>query len=158
MAQEYRSYYKKGNEKIWTLRRLKKIGSSIEFMIDVYIKEIRSLLEQAVQIWHSGLTLKQDAQIERVQKTALFVILDKNYLNYENSCVETGLDTLRQRREDLCYNFSKKNLKSKDVLFTKVDGNHNLRRGKVKVKEYFCRTKRFRNSPLPYLARLLNSK
>ena len=55
---------------------------SIEYMTEVYIKEIRSLLEQAVPIWHSGLTVIQENAIERVQKAALFVILDDNYINY----------------------------------------------------------------------------
>ena len=42
---------------------------------DVYVKEIRSLLELAVPAWHSGLSKKQTADIERVQKVAVKVIL-----------------------------------------------------------------------------------
>ena len=147
----------KAMKRIWILRRLKKIGSSVSFMTDVYIKEIRSLLEQSVPLWHNALTLTQDAQIERVKKTTLYVILGNSYINYEDACSLSGLDTLKQRRESLCYGFAKKNLKSNDILFTKDNITLNLRRDKQKVKEYFCNTKRFEKSPLPYLAKLLNS-
>ena len=44
-------------------------------MLDVYLKEIRSILELAVPAWHSGLTQKQSADIERVQRVAV-----KSYL------------------------------------------------------------------------------
>ena len=37
-------------------------------ILDVYEKEIRSILELAVPAWHSGITLKQSRDIERVQK------------------------------------------------------------------------------------------
>ena len=46
-------------------------------------KEVRSILEFAVPLWHSGLTLKQSHSIERIQKTALAIILDENYINYD---------------------------------------------------------------------------
>ena len=90
---------KKAMKRIWILRRLKKIRSSVKFMVEVYEKEILSLLEQAVPVWHSGLTVIQENAIERVQKAALYVILDSNYNNYENACAITGLTPLKQRRE-----------------------------------------------------------
>ena len=43
--------------------------------MDVYIKEIRSLVELAVPAWHSGVTLKQCADIGRVQRVAVLIIL-----------------------------------------------------------------------------------
>ena len=57
-------------ERMWILRRLKKYNLGIEHICDTYIKEIRSLLELAVHVWHSGLTVKQSRDIERVQKIA----------------------------------------------------------------------------------------
>ena len=125
-------------------------------MIEVYEKEILSLLEQAVPVWHSGLTVIQENAIERVQKAALYVILDSNYNNYENACAITGLTPLKQRREQICLKFARKNLKQKDSLFKKENISLNLRR-KERVKEYFCRTRRFERSPLPYLSKLLNN-
>ena len=143
-------------ERIWILRRLKNINMSVPFMIDVYIKEVRSLLEQVVPAWNGGLTQIQIHAIERVQKTALYIILDKNYTNYEVACSITGLEPLDIRREEICLNFARKNLKSSDCLFIKANQRVDPRRKNDKVKEYFCHTKRFENSSLPYLAKLLN--
>ena len=122
---------------------------------------MRSVLEGAVQIWNGGLTKMQISAIERVQKTALYIILDKNYVNYEMACTISGLEPLDVRREKLCLSFSKKNLKSNEPLFEKVKQNENIRsksaNKKYLVKEYKCRTARFEKSSLPYLAKLLNS-
>ena len=152
---------KKGMKKIWVLRRLKKMRMTKSFMIDVFIKEVRSVLEGAVQIWNGALTQKQIAAIERVQKTALHIILDKNYVNYEMACTITGLEPLDVRREMLCLNFARKNLKSSESLFMKAKQNENIRSKSANkryiVKEYSCRTARFEKSSLPYLAKLLNN-
>ena len=43
--------------------------------IDVYIKQVRSVMELAVPVWHSSLTLADKVAIERVQKAALQLIL-----------------------------------------------------------------------------------
>ena len=40
---------------------------STQEMFDVYIKEIRSVLELAVPVWHSGLTKSQITKIENIQ-------------------------------------------------------------------------------------------
>ena len=56
---------------------IEKMGMSVKFMIDVFIKEVRSILEMAVPLWNGGLNQIQVASIERVQKTALFIIFDK---------------------------------------------------------------------------------
>ena len=84
----------------------------------VYVKEIRSLLELAVPAWHSGLTLKQSADIERVQKVAVKVILSelatgKSELTYDMVLVVLDLEPLEVRRERLCLSFAKKTLKSR---------------------------------------------
>ena len=57
----------KARQKLWTLRRMKKLHFDIFQLLDVYTKEVRSLLELAVPVWHSSLTRLQSAQIERIQ-------------------------------------------------------------------------------------------
>ena len=54
---------KKAYSKMWTLRRLKLMEIEPLKILDVYKKEIRSVLELAVPAWHSGLTLRQAADI-----------------------------------------------------------------------------------------------
>ena len=47
----------------------------VEELKDVFIKQIRSVLELAVAVCHSSITLSERADIERVQNSALHVIL-----------------------------------------------------------------------------------
>ena len=55
-------------KKLWILRRLRVLIDDDSFLVDVYQKEVRSILEFGVPAWHSGLTKLQSSQIERVQK------------------------------------------------------------------------------------------
>ena len=143
--------------KLWTLRRLKKLNFDLFHILDVYTKEVRSLLELAVPVWHSGLTRLQSAQIERVQKTAFHIILGDEYSGYDFACILLGMETLEQRRLKLCIKFAKKDLKSQKTMFIKTKKTTNTRAKPSKVKEIICRTNRFRKSALPYLSSLLNS-
>ena len=65
----------KAFHRLWVLRRLKTLGASNHDLLDVYIKQVRSILELAVPDWHSGLTLGETADIERVQRAALQILL-----------------------------------------------------------------------------------
>ena len=57
---------KKAFGRIWMLRRLKNLGADTGQLIDVYIKQIRSVLELAVPVWHSSLTVADRLRIEKV--------------------------------------------------------------------------------------------
>ena len=48
--------------KIWTIRRLKNLGLTNDFIFDVYTKEIRSILEFGAPVWTGGL---MDADSEK---------------------------------------------------------------------------------------------
>ena len=89
-------------------------------MFDVYSKEIRSILELAVPVWHSGLTRQQSTDIERIQKIAFRLILKENYINYSIACEALGTQTLYERRIKLCKNFASKNFQSNYSMFTEV--------------------------------------
>ena len=131
-------------------------------ILDVYLKEIRSLLELAVPAWHSGLTLKQSVDIERVHRVALAIILSdvatgKSELNYDMAMVVLEIEPLEVRRQKLCLSFAKKTLKSRHCDMFSVNGNQHYTRNKTKYFENQTNTKRYFNSPLNYLTRLLNS-
>ena len=146
----------KAAQKLWTLRRLKKFNLDIFKIFDVYSKEVRSLLELAVPVWHSGLTKHESARIETIQKTAFKIILGDNFVNYDVACTLFGVEPLELRRVDLCLNFAKKDLKKDHSIFVKQRVVTRTRRIPDKVKEIKCRTQRFQKSSLPYLSRLLN--
>ena len=104
---------KKAYKKMWTLRRMKVLDVEPSIICDVYVKEIRSLLELAVPAWHSGLTKKQTADIERVQKVAVKVILSDcnngiSDLTYDMAMAVLTLEPLQARRDKLGVTFAKK--------------------------------------------------
>ena len=141
-----------------TLRRLKKLNLDPFKIFDVYTKEVRSLLELAVPVWHSGLTKHQSTQIERIQKAAFHIILDDGYVSYEVACTLLGTEPLEYRREQLCINFAKKDIKREQTIFTKTLLTTNTRRPRPEVKKITCITKRYQKSSLPYLSKLLNAQ
>ena len=129
----------------------------IHQMFDVYTKEIRSILEMAVPVWHSGLTNQQTADIESVQKVAMRIILQNKYITYESACQTFSAQTLSEIRTKLCTKFATKNLRNENSFFTKVGTNVQTRQISNLVNEFKCNFGRFFKSSLPYLARLLNS-
>ena len=146
----------KAMKKMWILRSMKKSGLSYKELLDAYCKEVRSILELAVPVWHSGLTKKQQSQIERIQKVALTIILGENYSSYDVACTLAEMEPLGSRRENMCLKFIKKNILSSAPLLTPCKTSSITRSKRKIVNEYFCRTESFKKSSLPYLARLAN--
>ena len=69
---------------------------------DVYIKQIRSVLEFGVPVWNSGHTKDEVDDIERVQKSYLQIVLGSKYDNYENALGLASIKSLQCRRYTLC--------------------------------------------------------
>ena len=61
----------KAYSNLWMLRRLKQLNVDTAKILDVYMKEVRSLVELAVPAWHGLLTKSQSADVERVQRVAV---------------------------------------------------------------------------------------
>ena len=90
---------KKGYGRLWMMRRLKKLGVNTQELLDIYHKQVRSVLELAVPVWQPGLTQQEVEQIERVQKCALHIIMGDNYKDYSNALQTLNCETLNTRRE-----------------------------------------------------------
>ena len=147
-------------KRLWMLRRLKSLGTELPELIDVYIQQIRSVLEFAVPVWHSGLTQCNRYDIERVQKAALHVLLGDNYESYSNALKVSGLESLEARRSKLCLKFATKSAKHpKHKKWFKLNNRLTVTR---QVQPKFCpvvsRTSRFSKSPISYLTSILNQK
>ena len=151
---------KRANSKLWCLKRLKKLGAKTEDLIDVYIKQIRSILEFATPVWHPGLNGEQRLSVERIQKCAFNIILGEKYSSYRSALCELKMETLFYRRDKLCKKFAKKAQKhSKFSKWFKPSCETRLTRLK---KDTFCeviaRTVRFGRSPISFLTNLLNNQ
>ena len=99
--------------------------------------------------------------MERVQKAAVRVIMGKNYISYKNSLKELKIDSLEVRREKLCISFAKKCIKNEKVkdMFPLKKIKHQMKKRKdEKFQTFKARTKRYKNSALPYMRRLLNTE
>ena len=149
----------KARQKLWILKRMLNFGFTHVEAYDVYQKEVRSVLEYAVPVWHSGLTHKQSSEIESIQRLAFKIILGPAYVTYEAACSYFRTLTLEQRRLDICLKFVRKNIESDNSLFEPANiHGRNLRPRKTKVRETKCNTVRFQRSSIPFLATLANSK
>ena len=155
----------KGYSRLWMLRRLKGLGASEVEMLDVYQKQVRSVLELAVPVWQAGLTQQEVKQIERVQRTALYIILGDKYTSYDQALDLLECDKLSDRRYKLCETFAKKSQKHPKYQNWFCENkstapNVKTRSEKFIQKKIFnpvkTRTSRYENSPLPYLTDVLN--
>ena len=98
---------KKAFSRLWLMRRLNIFGANQSELLDVYIKQVRSVLEFAAVVWHAGLTQINTTDIERVQKRALAIILGPKYTSYENSLKTVNLESLKTRREKFSLSFAR---------------------------------------------------
>ena len=147
-------------KKIWCLKRLKQLGAKPSDLMDVYIKQIRCLLEFAVTVWHPSLTNEDRLKIERVQKAALYVIMGQEYRSYRTALKHFQLETLFLRRNKLCKTFAIKSLKDKKFSkwFKPNQKRVYTRYLSPKFCEVYYRTERFRKSPISYLTNILNNQ
>ncbi|KAI8502529.1 hypothetical protein Bbelb_201170 [Branchiostoma belcheri] len=152
---------KKGNKRLFMLRRLKSFGVPVEDLVTVYCGFIRPILEYCAPVWHHGLTRKQTATLERVQKRACRIILGQKYTDYTTGLQMCKLETLEKRRAVLCTKFAHSMTTSEriaDLLpnTRRQEHGRNLRNSN-KMTLAPCRTARFQNSPVPSLLSLLNT-
>ena len=97
---------------------------SLSHLITLYQtspKEVRSVLELVVPVWHSGITRLQAGDIERIQKISFKIKLGVRYNGYKSACTLFSAQTLEERRIKLCIKFAFKNLKSENCLFGKLE-------------------------------------
>ena len=127
----------------------------------IYKIFVRGALEQSCTVWHSSLTKDQQGDLERVQKSALKVIMGKNYESYENACESLQIEDLSTRRTRLSLQFTKKCLNNnqlKTLFPRKVKKSKMATRHQDKFEVKFARTERLRKSAIPSMQKLLNSQ
>ena len=146
---------RKAMTKLWMLRRLKKMGADQKTLLDLYIKQIRSILEYAALVWQPGLYKMNVEELERVQKSAFAIIYGRQ--PYESVLKRNNINTLDQRREDLCHKFAIKSSRHPQYSkwFNPKSKNINTRCKKPFYDVPF-KTNRWKNSPIPYMTNLLN--
>ena len=139
---------------MWFLRRLKTLGASLETLLDIYKLFIRSHLEFCAPLWAGALSTKNNQDLERVQKTALKIILGHRYRSYDDALELIEEESLEERRISLCRKFVKTFSRNPNYSYLFPKGIST--RTKFTYLEPECRTKRFGRSAIPHLIRILN--
>ena len=150
---------KKANKRLWILRRLKFLGAQQDDLIDLYIKQIRSVLELAVPAWHGAITQEERVDIERIQKSAAHIILGEEYSSYREALESLNLQSLQSRRDKLCLNFAKKAEKHTKFQkwFKPAHYRDETRQERFKYCKVQARHNRFKISPISFLTEMLNT-
>ena len=149
----------KAYSRIHMLTKLKYVGTKKEDLINIYILFIRSLLEYCSVVWHSSLTVDQTNDVENVQRVCLRVILGDDYDDYPGSLVKTGLDLLKNRRQQKCLTFGLKCIQHPKHRKMFPMNENNLRyqtRHRELFKVNTARTSYYQSSSIIYIQTKLN--
>ena len=153
------SIIKKANARMELVRRVAGFGAAEEDLKIIYFLFVRSLLEQSAPVWHSSLTEENSDDLERVQKSAVKIILGTKYLGYEKSLAKLDMLSLKERREQLCLSFAEKCVKKPKTqnMFPTNKKKHLM---ETRNPEHYMVTKanteRFKKSAIIYMQNLLN--
>ena len=108
--------------------------SNVQDLKSIYLTYIRSVQEQSAVVWHSGLKVKNRRDLQWVQKAAVRVILKTKYTTYwyKEGLRKLKIETLEQRREQLCLKFAQNCLKNEKVrnVFHKKKNIHQMKKRK----------------------------
>ena len=150
---------RRANGRMQMLRKAASFGASVEDLKEIYVLFIRSILEQSAVVWHSSLTVENIESLERVQKSAVRIILGRSSINYEESLIKLGMEYLESRRDSLCLGFAQKCVKNPKLshLFPENKSNHKMKlRKSEKYFVQFSHTERLQRSPIIHMQNLLN--
>ena len=96
----------KSSRRLYMLNRLKRFGLPEEDLVSVFVSYVRPVVEYATPVWHGCLTEEQSKKLESIQKRACRIILGAKYNSYTEALDLTGLQTLSNRRIQLCTKFA----------------------------------------------------
>ena len=150
-------------KRFYMLYRARQFKFSVDTLFRIYTWFIRTTLEYAVPVWHSGINACHSLTLERVQKRCMRIILGARYIDYDSALAKFNTSTLEKRRIALCYKFAKNLLKSPrhrhflPPTFREIH-EHNTRgsSGGRLIPSVLCKRARYYNSSIPYMVRLLN--
>ena len=150
---------KKANARMQLLRKVASFGTSQGELKDIYVLFIRSLLEQSATVWNSSLSQENISDLERIQKTAVKIILGDQFKTYEQGLLKLDMESLSERRQALCLSFAQKCTKNPKTshMFPRNEKIHTMDTRKQEIfKVQHANTERLRKSSIIYMQHLLN--
>ena len=149
----------KANARMQLVRKVASFGASEEDIKNVYFLFVRSLLEQSATVWHSSITEENNQDLERVHKSAVKLILGEQYHDYKKGLMKLDMESLEQRRENLCLNFAikcVKNPKTKGIFPKTIKAHPMETRKQEKFQVQHAHTERLKKSSVIYMQNILN--
>ena len=143
------------------LRAAAKFTSDKQVLKQIYFSRIRCKLEQSAAVWSSSLTQKNIKDLERVQKSAVRIILGKSYESYTETLKELDMKRLSERRDWICLKFAKTSLRLENFkrLFPMQKNNHDMEtRHHERYNVVRSYSKRYAVSAIPCMQKLLNKE
>ena len=150
---------KKANGRMELMRKVSSFGLDKEELKNIYFLFVRSVLEQSATVWHSSLTQENKEDLERVQKSAIRIIMGEEFKGYQKSLDKLDIETLDARRESVCLNFALKTSKNPKMkkMFPLKDKHHDMQtRQPEKYVVQHANTERLKKSSIIYMQNLLN--
>ena len=141
------------------VRKVASFEASEEDIKNVYFLFVRSLLEQSATVWHSSITEENNQDLERVQKSAVKLILGEQYVDYKKGLIKLDMESLTDRRENLCLNFSLKCVRDPKTegMFPETKKAHHMEtRKQNKIQVQHAHTERLKKSAVIYMQIILN--
>ena len=149
---------RKAYSRMLIIKKLVQFDVPLDDLLHIYALYIRSVTEQSAVVWHSAITKGEQNDLERVQKVALRIILGQNYTSYSEALNYTGLETLSDRRSNLCLNFAKKCIKNEAPSWMFPKNHHIVNTRNPEMFEVTkAKTERLAKSAIPYMQSLLNN-
>ena len=84
---------KKANARMQLLQKCASFTKYKSELKNIYVLFLRSILEQSCVVWHSSITQEESENLERVQKSAIKIILQEEYSEYPDGLVKMNLKT-----------------------------------------------------------------
>ena len=141
------------------LRAASKFTSDKFVLKQIYYTRIRCKLEQSAAVWSSSLTQRNINDLERVQKSAVRIIIGKPYESYTQALNELGMKRLTERRKLICLKFAKNCLRIHNFqkLFPTHNNIHDMQtRQHEKYQVIRSYGNRYAISAIPSMQKLLN--
>ena len=138
------------------LRAVASFGTDPQVMKLIYMQYIRVILEGSCQVWSGGLTARNRKDLERIQKTALKIIMPT--MKYRQALIHLNIEPLELRRKYLTLRFARnaRNHPMLKHLFTVNPSTHKMKLRKQSNFITHANTRRYLNSPILYMQKLLN--
>ena len=149
---------RKFRRRVWILRHLKKAGIPHADLVKLYMSLVLPVLDYSAVVYHSMLSLTQEAELESLQKLALKFIYGVTGVSYDVLLSKAGIQTLKERRLRLVDKFILKSVEHPiytNWFPTRNFIHYDLRHEKI-YEERRTRTNRLYKSPLYFFRRRLN--